>query len=351
MNEIALIVSLNFRAAHISHLLASYRQMEELGYKSILYIDKNFIPFLPTTVDYITDLGELEHISVAIFWFPALKNINAMIKLKLRHDAKIIYIYHEPVEAFSSYLKSGNSFWWTIKYFLKYYIGLTFIKLADKIILPSKKALELYQQNVTNKLNSNYSYLPLLYEDESQYIENQNREFFSYIGGISFDHAFDKYLDFIYEYYKKSETLPIKFLIASWRQLPKDSRISEMKDAGVLTIQCGKPLTNDEINKFYASTLLVWNAYNRTTQSGVLAKSFMFGTPGLVLKKNLSEFIQDKKEVIAIESNTNFNQIKNAIQYAIENIDQLSISARSNYLKNYDYKSHNLEMKNILHSL
>ena len=43
----ALIISLNFNPGHVSHMVASYKQCEELGYESVYYVNPAFIPFLP----------------------------------------------------------------------------------------------------------------------------------------------------------------------------------------------------------------------------------------------------------------------------------------------------------------
>ena len=43
----AIIVSLNFNPGHVSHMVASYKQCEELGYKSSLYIHPQFKEYLP----------------------------------------------------------------------------------------------------------------------------------------------------------------------------------------------------------------------------------------------------------------------------------------------------------------
>lgn len=351
MKHIALIISLKFRAAHISHLVASYRQMEELGFKSYCYIHPEAIPFLPQGIEYITDISEIKNVSIAIFWFPALYNIKNMLKLKLHYKAKIIYVYHEPIESLKTYIKSGNTIWAIIKIFLKYYVSLIFLLLANIIILPSQKAINLYEKHITKWINTNYFYLPLLYSDEINTVPKQERKYFSYIGSISQDHAFDEFINIIYSLYKKKAFPMLHYLIATWQEIPYDKRINEMINAGVLKIEAGKPMTNEEINAHYASTFLVWNAYNRSTQSGVLAKSFMFGTPGLVLKQNLSEFVSNSREVIAIDSNSDYNQIKNAIEFAQNNFVKLSTYARLNFEKNYDYRIHNEEMGNIIKTL
>lgn len=165
----ALIVSLNFRAAHVSHLLASYYQMADLGFTPVLLVAPEFADYLPENIKFITSLGDPNlprDIAVAIFWFPCLKNIPAMLRLRLKNKTRIIYVFHEPIEKFSTYLASGNSRWWTIKFFAKYYVGLSFLTLSDKVLLPSKKAVSLYENGISKIANRNYGYLPLLYSDE-----------------------------------------------------------------------------------------------------------------------------------------------------------------------------------------
>ena len=350
-NKVALIISLNFRAAHISHLVASYYQMSELGYTPICLIHHDAINYLPQNVKYITSINEISRVDVAIFWFPALGNIKLMWKLKHMFGAKIVYVFHEPIEKFSTYLASGNSRLWTIKFFAKYYVGLSFLMLADKIILPSRKAVELYENGLSKFANRNYGYLPLLYSDERDPEMNFERKYFSYIGSINNDHAYGNYVDYIYSIFKRNRFSKLKFLIASWRDVPEDSRIKEMTDCGILKVVSGKPMTNEEINEYYISSFLVWNAYHRSTQSGVLAKSFMFGTPGLVMKHNLSEFVVDGREVKAIACNSDIEELDNALEDVLLNFSTYSSNARKNYERNYDYRIHNKKMDTILNSL
>ena len=348
----ALIVSLNFRAAHISHLVASYRQMQELGYEVYCFIHPDAIEYMPDGVKYVTDIDNIGKVDVSIFWFPSLKNISSMLQLRFRHGSKIIYVFHEPIEKFGSYLASGNSRWWTLKFFMKYYVGLSFLALSDIVLLPSNKAVALYSNGLSRYANRKYFYLPLMYADErtDEHVHMQ-RKYISYIGGISNDHAFNEFVEFIYKSYRTQRFNGVKYLIASWRSVPENKMIDEMLSAGILDVYAGRPMSNEEINTHYASSLVVWNAYNRSTQSGVLAKSFMFGTPGLVMKKNLSEFVQDGREVIAIDNNRNFDQIASAIDKVLNAFPRYSENARNNYERNYDYSKHNLQMSEILSNL
>lgn len=352
MNETVLIVSLKFRAAHISHLIASYHQMEDLGYHPILWVAKECVEFLPLNIDYVLSINEIKDVSIAIFWFPAIGNFKAMWKLKYLFHAKIIYVFHEPAESFSTYLKSGNSLLWTIIYFAKYYVTLSFLALSDKVILPSNKAVNLYRKGLSRFANKRFSYLPLLYDDERTVAnKNSNRIYISYIGGISKDHAFDEFVNYIYEAYRINEFPGVKFLIASWQRVDISPKMHEMIDSGILDIHDGRPMTNEEINDFYAKTYVVWNAYNRTTQSGVLAKSFMFGTPALVTCKNLSEFISDGKEIKAVDSNTDYEELTKGIRSILSDFNSFSENARKNFERNYLYSTHNKEMADIIDNL
>ena len=72
----ALIISLNFNPGHVSHMVASYKQCEELGYESVYYVNPAFIPFLPKDSRAVsaTD-GKRLKTDLAIFLFPSQKNL------------------------------------------------------------------------------------------------------------------------------------------------------------------------------------------------------------------------------------------------------------------------------------
>ena len=72
----ALIISLNFNPGHVSHMVASYKQCEELGYKSVYYVDSAFCPFLPKgSCVNIASGGIAFKVDLAVFLFPSQKNL------------------------------------------------------------------------------------------------------------------------------------------------------------------------------------------------------------------------------------------------------------------------------------
>lgn len=319
--------------------------------KPLLLVAPGFIPFLPDGIDYITSFDEIKSADYAIFWFPAKQNIAAMIRLRLKFHSKIVYVFHEPIESYSTYIKSGNSHVWTIQFYLKYCFSLIFLLLSHKVILPSNKALKMYDSQICRLLNKNRCYLPLLYYDEAKTIRG-NRKYISYIGTISKDHAFDKYIDMIYYLFKENCTEDsLCFQIATRFNVERDNRIQEMIEANRLIINDGHPLSDEEINEAYSSSYMVWNAYHRTTQSGVMAKAFMFGTPAIVLKKNLSEFMTDRGNVFACENNSDLDSLKVAVIYIYNHFEEMSKTARDTFMRCFDYKNHNVSMKKLLESI
>ena len=346
--ETILIVALKYRAAFISHMIANYKQLVELGYRPVLYIHKDFIQNLPSGIDYISSFPTITNLKYAIFWSPSLNNIFVMIRLRLFKRCKICYVYHEPLEKnVKAYIKSQNSIGYIISVYIKNFASKIMLALSNKTLLPSKKAINLYEKSIIDRfLCHHYFYLPLMYDDEPKG-QNIKRKYFSYIGGINRDHAFEAYIGSIFYIYKNNLQRNYSFLIASRNKLEITPKISEMIEKGILIIKCGKQMSNEEINLYYQESLIVWNAYNRTTQSGVLAKAFLFGTPAIILRQNFSEFVIDKKNVYMVDDHNPIN-ILEGVNFILMNYDSFSKQARSTFEHYFYYKSSNSMMSRII---
>lgn len=347
---IALIISLNFNPGHVSHMIASYKQCEELGYKPIMYVDekfKNFIPESYTCAIYGKERPKKS--DLAIFLFPSLKNPMVIRHLK-KKGSKIIYIFHEPLAAYSVYRKAGFSKMKMLKLRIINWVNALTVKWSDIILLPSEKAVTFYDNNKLYK-NKNRHYLPLMYDDErDEKTMKSSREFISYIGTIAPDHSFNEFLKFV-QYAIGLNLFPnLKFLIATKSCIEWSNEMSRLKETGRLVVHEGSPMSDEEINCFYASSLIVWNAYTRTTQSGVLAKAFMFGTPVIVLKRNLAEFINNGEEVVAIDDNKSLNQIEAAINKIVDNHLTFSTACRNRFISTFYYRNYNHKLVEIINS-
>lgn len=193
----ALIISLNFHPGHVSHMVASYKQCEELGYESKYYVDPAFEHYLPKGSRILrAGIDKREKSDLSIFLFPSQKNILLSWKMK-RESTKVVYIFHEPLGPLSEYRKAGFSYKYLAKLWVINQISVLTVKCSDLILLPSSKAMELYENN-SLYINRNYHYLPLMYHDEHEQIhDTMPRIYVSYIGTVAADHSFAEYLDFV----------------------------------------------------------------------------------------------------------------------------------------------------------
>lgn len=340
----ALIISLNFHPGHVSHMVASYKQCEELGYESTFFVADGFYDFLPKDCRIVTNVEKPPKADLAIILFPSEKNLPLIWKLKHK-GCKVLYIFHEPLASMKVYREAGFSPIYLAKLRVINHISALTVKWSDIILVPSRKAEKYYEENklYTNK---NCHYLPLMYADECEKRHTKMpRMYFSYIGTIAADHSFQEYLNFVEWAVSNNKLIGLSFLVGTKGEfvvpevLLKSDRV---------TVKKGMPMSDEEINAYYSSTIVVWNAYVRTTQSGVLAKSFMFGTPALVMRQNLNEFTHDGENVIAIDDNTNFEQIETAVIKIRENIDAFSVKCRKEFEKSFYYKVYNERFKTIL---
>jgi glycosyltransferase involved in cell wall biosynthesis len=240
----------------------------------------------------ILALGSYTH---AVFMNVSARNCDLATRLK-RTGVKVLYLYHEPWKTILSYLHTDG-----VQSLLigaaAHRVSLPLLKHADVIITGSQYALSVYKQKDA-RYNQNVCTFPLIYNDEAGRITPKmagQKLYFSYVGNISYVHGFDQYVDVMRESFLRKSNL--RFMIASRSPLPrfvlKDKTISSNFDK--IKILCGRTLQNSEINSCYASSFCVWNLYRRSTQSGVLPKAFMFGTPVIASRiGSFPEYIRDK---------------------------------------------------------
>lgn len=341
----ALIISLNFHPGHVSHMVASYKQCEELGYYSVYYVNLAFTPYLPKGSRIVSSVSsERPKADLAIFLFPNQKNLPLIWKLK-RQGAKVVYIFHEPLAPMKVYCEAGFSKKYLAKLWVINRISALTVKWSDYVLIPSKKAMKYYEEN-SLYTNKNYYYLPLMYSDERE--ERHTfipRMYFSYIGTVAADHSFQEYLEFVEWAVTNNKLEGISFMIST----KSEFEIPEiMKNSNRVSIYKGIPMTDEEINTYYSSSIAVWNAYARTTQSGVLAKSFMFATPAVVMRTNLNEFTHDGLNVVAIYDNTNKEEIAAAVERIYKNLEAFSVECRKEFEKSFYYGVYNDQFKEII---
>lgn len=352
----ALVISLNFHPGHFSHLVANYRLFEDSGYTAHLYVNKTFNKMdekkVFSKLNYPSELKKLKNIDVAVFWFPSLKNIIEIIRLKIFFKTKIVYVYHEPFDSIQSYYKSGFRFKKILKICLINLVNMPVLFLSQKIILPSLASLALYEKKYT-LLNNNYVHMPLLFDDEAQLTQAPPKQFMSYIGTVAADHAFDRYVEFVEAAVKRSWLLGTRFLIATSSTIPaaQEKLLRPLMDSGRIAIFSGRPMKNSEINNFYQESQVIWNAYNRSMQSGVLPKAFMYGAAVIVLRCNANEFIDNHSTGVLINDNKNLDEIRDAALEIISKKDDYFFNCRNKFLEKFYYKNKKKDYLSLLKSI
>jgi hypothetical protein len=349
----ALVVSLHFNPGHFSHLAANYKLFEDSGFTPYLYITKSFNKMDEknefTKINSPKELKELKTIDAVVFWFPSLRNITEIIRIKLSFkNSKIIYVYHEPLDSIKSYYDSGFSFGKIIKILIVHLVNIPVILLSDRIVLPSTEAFLLYRRKFTG-LNRNYSRIPLLFDDEAAPLSHETpKQYISYIGTVAADHAFDRFIDFVRSAIDNGWFPDLKFLIATSSRIPARERatLRPYLQSGKVSVFEGRPMTTDEINRHYRESLVVWNAYNRSMQSGVLPKSFMFGAAVIGSHKN--EFIDDHKTGVLIKDNKDVMGIKDAVAEIADQKKSFFRNCREKFLEVFYYKSRATDYLDLL---
>ena len=328
------VVSLKFSPGHLSHIVAYGKLFREIGNDVTLWLDQGYAK-LDTRNEF------------PVLWYPKTEPkkvdilflVNASTKNHFlcrnfkKKGARIIYLYHEPWESFYQYLKEGLR--QALKATAAHYFSTKVLPLCDLVIVPSEYALSLYERYDVS-YNNRVVKVPLLFEDElCGEIDLSKKEYFSYIGHAVKGHAFDKYISFIkYAYAKRVQ---FKFEVATRTDLgsllKRDRALNKMENEGILRVSHGRPLTNDEINQAYERSFCVWNLYRRSTQSGVLPKAFMFGTP--VIATNLGsfrEYVKHRENGFLVQHGFDFDLLLELVVNAKRDIDNMSKKCRNAFL-------------------
>jgi hypothetical protein len=344
----AILVSKRFHPGHYSHLLACFKLLTSQGFDTRfrIHIDYTFLPhsIAKNALATLLECLQLKRGDIFLILFPSLGALLDLFFVRLFTTATVIYIYHEPFSSFTSYRVAGFSWFKTSRVFLIHLVSRALCLSAHKIILPSTKAYSCFmatrKYQSTALLARRYAKLNLIFADELEITASElPRDYISYIGTIAEDHAFDRFVILMHACISNNHLPRYKFLIATRSSIPRQNLllIDGCLHSGRLTLHAGSPMSNEEINTFYRQSFVVWNAYTRSMQSGVLPKAYMFGTPVLVSSNNTSEYFQDGSHGALISNHYSLEEFINAIKIVEQNFPIISSNCRLSYLANFDY--------------
>jgi glycosyltransferase involved in cell wall biosynthesis len=307
-------------------------------------------PELAEMAHIATDIKALEENSYryAIFINVSFHNLELASKLR-RTGARLLYLYHEPWEAFYSNLHT-DGLGIRLKAAAAHRLSLPLLKIADVVLLGSHYGLGVYRQGDA-RYNRNARCFPLIYDDEGGTITPeavQKKHYFSYIGNIGRVHGFDQYVDVMREaLLRKSD---MKFLIASRSPLPEYVLRDEIVNGNLDKIEliCGRTLQNKEINICYAKSFCVWNLYRRSMQSGVLPKAFMFGTPVIASRiGSFPEYVSDGFNG-RFASADDRDGVLSALEEVRRRTTEYAGNCRRSFLNTFFYRSRLAELRKLL---
>ena len=343
-----LICSVHFGPGHTAHLDAYKHLLDECGFENALYL-------APAYLKLFSDENIKKHIIISledalrfnpdVVWLYNIGFEDRKFIRAFKRRSKLIYVLHEPYMGIHEILKEGKNIPYMVVAAL---LNAWICSQSYRVVLSSAYAVANCKKYMLGTYQKSLTF-PLIFPDK--YISTLNRQYFSMIGGYSDPHASDEFLNFVKASYQKNT---IKFQIATRTDISeklKDTILQEMVQDGRLLVHHGRPLTEDEMNQAYRRSFCTWNAYHRSTQSGVLANSFMQGTPVMATHLgSFDEYVQDGKNGVFIDDYS-YDSIFNAFQRVKGNIDEMVENARNTFLTHFYYRNQEEKFKEIVGNL
>jgi glycosyltransferase involved in cell wall biosynthesis len=281
-------------------MLAYGKLLRELGFSVSFVLDERYLAFAGFSAvgaaipagSYVPAGNQFE---IALFYNAAAGN-PALARRMRAFGARVLYIFHEP-ESIWNLL--GEGWRQIVRFPFSTLSSIATLCVSSAVIVPSQCARSLYDRHY-RRYNGNVFTLPLLLDDEIDPARFEqargSRRYFGFIGSASKGHGIDEFVAFAKYAIRSGSTIP--FVIATRRSLSgllrKDEEFSRLAGAGRILVRHGRVLSNDEINQWYLNCFGVWNVYRRSTQSGVLPRAYMAGTP--VLARRIGSFPEYVRE-------------------------------------------------------
>ncbi|MCC8052228.1 MAG: glycosyltransferase [Clostridiales bacterium] len=350
-----LIMSAKFAPGHFSHLLAYYCLFERLDYEVSLYLAQEYEPFVLREKKYRYSIIDkrIKRIDILFIYNLSKDDIKHITRLKKENpDIKIYYVYHEPWLGFKkviyNMLAQKESVYDTVKTVGRYCFAIPVLKNCEYVFLPSKNAEQNYKKYCL-RYNSNYGVFPLIFTDEAmEETDIKQKKYFSFISTAENAKNFRAFLEYVK--FRSKRNPQSLFQIATRTDITEylDDELAQMVEEEKLILNHAHPLTNDEINEAYKKSNCVWLLYNRSTQSGVLCKSFMFGTP--VIASDIGSFgdIVTGGNGIILKTEYNFDDIDAAYETILSDLASYSKNARQTFLNNFYWKKHIKQFKETI---
>lgn len=341
------IMSAKYAPGHFSHMLAYYELFREIDCVPVLYLDKQYDSFVKEYPQYQYQYLSSDAQAPDILFIYNLSPDDNTITKRFQQSnpaMKVFFVYHEPWYGFSGWFKdltSGNeSVKESIKAVGRYLFVKRTVKRCDRVILPSKTALNNYEKYCRN-LNPNYSVFPLIFTDEcGDSLNVKDKQYFSFISTASNSKNFNMFIEYVKYKAQKDETS--QFQIATRTDISDylDEQLQTLINQKRLIVNHGHSLSNCEINHAYLLSNCTWMLYNRSTQSGVICKSFMFGAPVIASEIGSFKDVVNSDNGIILHGSYSLDDIDSAYETIKNHFSTLSDGARKSFISQFYYGKH-----------
>jgi len=357
MTQSIALVSLRFSPGHASHLLAYAGLVRSAGFEVSYILDEPYLSFADFAADaqvasaqqYREDPDCLAF-GKAIFYNPALRNAPVARQMR-RRGIDVIYIFHEPVPIRYRLAEGWKEI---LKLIVAKFSSIAMLRASSAVLVGSGYARRLYDRHFA-RYNSNVFTFPLLFEDETGPDPSRNvngqRPCFSFLGHAVKAHDFDGFVRFAKYAVRTGSSIP--FLVATRNdltaQLARDKELARHAREGRIQIQHGRPLSNQEMNAFAAKSFCTWGVYKCSTQSGVLARSFMTGTPVLANRTgSFPEYVRAGVNGEFVDSADRLETMLQRAEAIRSNLAAYVEGARRTFLDTFDYPANQKRFVEIL---
>ena len=350
------LYSSNYHPAHAQHMHAYALALQSCGLSVCIWANEAYRTNHPELRQFLwmeqdsSAARNAPKCKLAIVLNMGLKNIPRTILWRMS-GWKVLFCVHEPIRNMADFQNLGLSKREMAKLRAMRALIWLQIRLSTALIAYSRKTV-MELAGIKPVVQH-----PLLYVDqitEAEPLINAPNAI-SYIGTIAKDHAFAEFLAFV-EHCLESQLFPDQRFVIATRSTfdPNHFAAWGAAAAGRVTVQSGRLLSDKEINGFYAEAAVIWCAYRRSNQSGVLPKAYMFGVP-VIVSRSLTNLIVADDHFHATELGAEIksyalNDIALAVQSILADRPRLSKACRTCYLETFDYKANIPTLKKMVNA-
>lgn len=324
----------------MAHLRAYRALLDEAGQQVCLFLHPDYREMMGEMEDtcYTAEVGEILAFSpeLVLIYNISLQNL-PLLRACRRRGIRSVYVLHEPRGSFRDLCAEGRD---AARALGAWAVNDLLCRLSDQVLLASASGVRSYERHMRG-VNGCYDLFPLIFCDEYDSQREFERRYFSFIGTFVAPHGGAQFLSFVR--YALARDPQIRFLIATRSEMGPWLREEVFQSAmreGRLVVQAGRPMTSEEINGFYRQSICVWNAYSKSTQSGVLPNALMQGAPVLVNRNGAArEVVRNRREGCFVRYPADNEQVMGAYHYICRHLGRMQESAREAFLEKYWYRS------------